>query len=98
MPVSVRKKLRPGRPDGALYITTYEKLGSYLRAFARGHLNLVILVGERGLAKSRTVRRTLKGNVCWIEGNATPFGIYEKLYRHKDCIGSARTGALPSRR
>jgi hypothetical protein len=21
---------------------------------------------------------------CWIEGNATPFGMYEKLYRHKD--------------
>lgn len=79
----VRKK-RPGRPDGALYISTYEKLGSYLRAFARGHLNLVILVGERGLAKSRTVRAILKGSVCWIEGNATPFGMYEELYRHRD--------------
>jgi hypothetical protein len=23
-------------------------------------------------------------NVCWIEGNATPYGTYEKLYRHLD--------------
>src|SRR5262249_55420310 len=23
-------------------------------------------------------------NACWIEGNATPFGMYEKLYRHRD--------------
>ena len=81
MPERTRRK---DHPDGALYLTTYEKLEEYLGAFARGHLNLVILVGERGLAKSRIVRATLNGSACWIEGNATPFGIYEKLYRHRD--------------
>jgi hypothetical protein len=30
------------------------------------------------------VRATLNGSGCWIEGNATPFGIYAKLYRHRD--------------
>ena len=25
-----------------------------------------------------------EGQACWIEGNATPFGMYAKLYRHKD--------------
>lgn len=79
-----RKKARTGRPDRAHYLATYEALLRYVRAFAAGHLNLVILVGERGLAKSRTMRAALKGDVCWIEGNATPFGIYEKLYRHRD--------------
>ena len=24
------------------------------------------------------------GKACWIEGNATPFGMYAKLYRHRD--------------
>ena len=24
------------------------------------------------------------GEACWIEGNATPFGMYAKLYRHRD--------------
>jgi hypothetical protein len=78
------KKRRSGRLDGALYLATYAKLHEYVRAFAQGHMNLVILVGERGLAKSRTVRAVLGGNVCRIEGNATPFGMYEKLYRHRD--------------
>ena len=44
---------------------------------------LLILVGEAGIAKSRTVRAALGNSACWIEGNATPFGMYEKLYRHR---------------
>jgi hypothetical protein len=67
-------------------LATYEKLRTYLRAFAAGHLGLIILVGERGLAKSRTVKGTLAElgqKACVIEGNATPFGMYEKIYRHR---------------
>src|SRR6266851_856019 len=82
-----KKKRTTIRGDFARVITTYAKLRDYLEAFASGHLGLVILVGERGLAKSRTVRRLLGEvgqGVCWIEGNATPFGMYEKLYRHRD--------------
>src|SRR5262245_54211532 len=79
-----KKRSKKGRPDGALYVTTYAKLHEYLQAFAGGHLNLLILVGEAGIAKSRTVRSVLNGTACWIEGNATPFGMYEKLYRHRD--------------
>jgi hypothetical protein len=26
----------------------------------------------------------LDGKACWIEGNATPFGMYVKLYRHRN--------------
>jgi len=80
----VRSKRRHGRPDRALYVTTYAKLESYLHSFASGHFHLVILVGAAGLAKSRTARRLLGRDVCWIEGNATPFGMYAKLYRHRD--------------
>jgi hypothetical protein len=78
-----KKGKRGGRPDGALTITTYERLDKYLKAFAEGHLNLVILVGRGGLAKSRTVRGILGDRACYIQGNATPFGIYEKLFRHR---------------
>src|SRR5215831_10636622 len=73
-----------GRPDGALTVTTYDRLEGYLHAFAAGHFGLVILVGQAGLAKSRTVRDTLGPHACWIQGNATPFGMYEKLFRHRD--------------
>jgi hypothetical protein len=79
------KKRRLGRPHKALQLTSYERLEDYLRAFAQGHFHLVILVGERGLSKTRTVRAVLgTQQVCWIEGNATPFGMYVKLYQHRD--------------
>lgn len=79
-----RRSCPKGRPDRALYLTTYAKLESYVQAFAQGHLNLIILVRTAGLAKSRTVRAALGSEVCWIEGVATPFGIYEKLYRQRN--------------
>ena len=72
-------------PHKVLRLTTYERLDEYLRAFAKGHFHLMILVGAGGLAKSRSVRAVLSdGEACWIEGNATPFGMYAKLYRHSD--------------
>ena len=30
------------------------------------------------------MRNRLGGEACWIEGNATPFGMYVKLYRYRD--------------
>ena len=67
-----------------LRLTTYERLGEDLGAFAKGHFHLMILVGAGGIAKSRSVRAVLGDKGCWIEGNATPFGMYAKLYRHRD--------------
>ena len=78
-----RSRSRPA-PHKVLRLTTYERLGEYLRAFAEGHFHLMILVGAGGLAKSRSVRAVLGDKACWIEGNATPFGMYAKLYRHRD--------------
>jgi hypothetical protein len=79
-----RKKRRHGKPHKAALVTTYRRLEEYLRAFAAGHFHLVILVGAGGVGKSRSVRSVLNGKGCWIEGNATPFGMYVKLYRHRD--------------
>jgi hypothetical protein len=78
------KHHRRGKPHKALHVHSYERLEAYLRAFAAGHFHLLILVGTGGLAKSRSVRSVLDGRGCWIEGNATPFGMYVKLYRHRD--------------
>src|SRR5438105_6100241 len=82
MPATTKR--RRGQPQKVLQLTTYERLEQYLRAFAGGHFHLLILVGAGGLAKSRSVRAVLDGKGCWIEGNATPFGMYVKLYRHRD--------------
>jgi hypothetical protein len=80
----VRRKRPREQPHKVLQLTSYQRLEEYLRAFAQGHFHLLILVGSGGLAKSRSVRAVLDGKACWIEGNATPFGMYTKLYRHRD--------------
>src|SRR4051812_47895249 len=79
-----KSKRRRRNPEKAVPVTTYERLEAYLRAFAAGHFHLLVLVGAGGLAKSRSVRALLDGQACWIEGNATPFGMYVRLYRHRD--------------
>jgi hypothetical protein len=81
MPAPPKQRQRRGK---ALHITTYQRLDEYLRAFAQGHFHLLILIGAGGLAKSRLVRAALDGKGCWIEGNATPFGMYARLWRHRD--------------
>ena len=71
-----KSKSRSKPPQKVRRLTTYERLGEYLRAFAEGHFHLMILVGTGGLAKSRSVRAVVgDGKACWIEGNATPFGM-----------------------
>src|SRR5438094_10403041 len=82
--MSAKTKRRRRKPEKALPVTTYDRLEEYLRAFAQRHFHLLILVGAGGLAKSRSVRAVLDGQACWIEGNATPFGMDVKLYRHRD--------------
>src|SRR3954468_16133535 len=79
-----KRKRRSSHPHKVLHLTTYQRLEEYLRTFAKGHFHLLVLVGSGGLGKSRSVRAVLDGKGCWIEGNATPFGMYVRLYRHRD--------------
>jgi hypothetical protein len=73
------------RPGGALVVRTYAELSQFIHAFARGQLGLLIVVGRPGLAKSQLFRHAA-GNACWIEGNATAFGMYCALYQARDCL------------
>ena len=70
-------------PDGAIRIATYDGLDRYVRAFAAGAFNLLVLVGAPGLQKSRVVRDALP-DACWIEGHATALGIYMRLWERRD--------------
>jgi hypothetical protein len=80
------RKSNAAWPKNSLILKSYAELESYVDAFAQGHLNLLILVGPPGVAKSRTVRARLGDTACWLEGNATAFGIYTELYRHRDAF------------
>ncbi|PHQ35119.1 hypothetical protein [Rhodopirellula bahusiensis] len=66
-------------------VSTYGEMTRFVEAFAEGHLNLLIVLGEPGLAKSQTVRSVM-ANACWIEGNATAFGVYSQAWNHRDQV------------
>lgn len=75
---------RKSKPKNAIEVRSYEELRQFAEAFAAGNLNLLILVGRAGTAKSQTMRRVVGESVCWIESNASAFGIYGKLFQHRD--------------
>ena len=88
-------------PTHALRLTTYSELEQYVRAFAAGHLNLLMIFGPPGVGKSRSVRQAIGSQACWIGGQATPFGIYLQAYEHRhepivlddvDCLYADRLG------
>jgi hypothetical protein len=66
-----------------LRLSTYLELQQWAQAFAQGHLPLFILSGNPGLEKSRTLKSLVGPKGCYIEGNATAFGIYCELFRHR---------------
>jgi hypothetical protein len=70
-------------PPHAVRVLTYAALEQYVRAFAAGHLNLLLLFGPPGVGKSRCVRQALGSQVCWLSGQATPLGIYLQAYQHR---------------
>ena len=71
-------------PDYVIVVDTYGELEQYARAFADGHLNLLMLCGDPGLGKSQCLRRALSSKVCWINGNASAFGIYLQAHQHRN--------------
>jgi hypothetical protein len=73
----------PKPPPHALRLSNYAELEAYIRAFAAGHLQLLMLFGPPGVGKSRAVRRALDANVRWISGQATPLGIYLEAYEYR---------------
>ena len=70
-------------PSHAVQVPTYAELEHYVRAFAEGHFNLLLLFGSPGVGKSRAARQALAGPHCWIGGQATALGIYLEAYRHR---------------
>ncbi len=70
-------------PDHVLRVRTYGELERYAEAFAAGHLNLLMVCGDPGLGKSRCVRRAVGDQACWIDGNASAFGVYLQAYEHR---------------
>jgi hypothetical protein len=71
-------------PGFVIHVLSYRELEEYARAFAAGHLNLLVLCGDPGLGKSQCLRRAVGNHVCWISGNASAFGIYLQAHEHRN--------------
>lgn len=71
-------------PESVLPIHTYAELDEHVSAFAKGHLNLLIILGPAGVGKSRILRSRVTAEACWIDGTATPFGIYMQAHEFRD--------------
>src|SRR4051794_29812242 len=74
---------RPSRPDRSLVISTYGELEGVVRAFGDGRINLLILVGERGLGKSEAVREAVGDRAVVIRNGPSAFWLYKTAYEHR---------------
>ena len=77
---------KTARASGSgIRLSTYGDLEKIIHAFARGDLNLLILLGGPGLGKSRVVHQATAAQACcWLEGNTSPFGLYCQLWRNQN--------------
>jgi hypothetical protein len=71
-------------PKGAEIIRTYERLEFFVKAFAKHYINLLIVVGPPGTAKSTHARTIAGTNSAMIQGGATPYSLYLHIHEAID--------------
>src|SRR5262245_58828872 len=73
-------------PQNAIRLTTFQELRKFIRAFAEGCFNLLIIIGSPGLAKSE-IARAMIDRACWIDcGHITPVALYLQLWFHRGLL------------
>jgi hypothetical protein len=70
-------------PRHGLDLKTFAELAKFVDAFADGHLQLLMIIGPPGTGKTRVVQE-IGSDWCWIHGTASPFGIYQAAFEHRD--------------
>lgn len=67
-------------------IYTYKDFQQYIRAFAEGKFNALVLVGPPGVSKSEHISRAIQGtDVLWFQGGQlTPIQFYMDCYKGLD--------------
>lgn len=63
-------------PNNFDVITTYKELNQYSRAFEKGKIPFLLLVGSPGSGKSRSMKAAVSHSCKWIDNHATVLGLY----------------------
>ena len=82
-------KRRTDWPEAATKVTTYAELEEMVRAFARGGIRLLVILGNPGLGKGKLVQRAMlkaiqRNRVLCIKGRKSGIDLYTDLYRFQD--------------
>ncbi|MEX2217053.1 MAG: hypothetical protein WD768_23275 [Phycisphaeraceae bacterium] len=76
---------KPILPANTITITTYAELRRQISAFASCIYTFVIVIGTAGLGKTRVIKQAMADRKhLYLDNHATPFGLYEALYQHRD--------------
>lgn len=67
-----------------LTVNTYERFQQFCRAFGKGKIPLLMVVGEPGLSKTQAITKSLKRQHRIIKGQQSAISIYCELYRHRN--------------
>jgi len=74
----------PSVPQHAIGVTTYDDFSQFVRQFVAGQIRFLLIVGGPGIAKSQSVQRAVGNRAhLYLETHATPFGMYQELYKHR---------------
>ncbi len=76
---------RADRPSQAVRVQTYDEFQELIRAFAEGHLSLLVVLGRPGLSKSKSVAAAIEEKECLLlKGKVSDIRLYCDLYHHRD--------------
>ena len=74
----------PKLPSGTETVRTYAEYGQIVEAFFQGNYQLLIVVGQPGLAKSHEFEQRAGRRGHLIKGWTAPLQAYIEAYRHRD--------------
>ncbi|MCC7085135.1 MAG: hypothetical protein IT427_09020 [Pirellulales bacterium] len=84
-------------PGDVIPVSSYADLDRYLSAFARGALQLVMLLGQPGTGKTQQVKTAAgvspptnnghpgRPRVLYLGGHVSAFGLYQQLWKFRNC-------------
>lgn len=68
-------------------VHTYAEFATYIEAFAKGRIPLLLIIGEPGVSKSKSVKAAvskLKHEPTWLEGQLSAIALYCALYENRN--------------